>query len=572
MAPKAIVLGWDSATFDVTDPLMAEGRLPALAALTEAGVSVPLRSTWPPMTDCAWTSAFTGLNPGAHGIFGSWYRAPGSYGCRYFSSRDRRAPALWELTDGVRHLVWNVPMTFPAAAVDGVMVAGYGAPPGARISEPSSFQDELAAKWPLEDVLDRAPHSTLERFLDDLLRGLSVQSEALPWAIERSDADVVSCVWPQVDRAQHFFWTFRGTDHPLADAVDKVYEAMDAATGAIVEAFPDANVLVVSDHGAGDLRADVNAGAWLAKNGYAEYAEPKRTGKARLAELAWALPPSVRRLGRRIAPGMAREAMSTRLTGQLGSFEWGSTQAFLGFHSDLWLNLEGREEQGTVPERRAEEVLDEIADGLLSIRDPATGQPVIAAVHRRADIYSGPALDLAPDAVLDTWSAGYRIAPARPQGDEVVIPPAPLAGVDAAWSADHRPLGILVAAGPALRILRQNRRRVLRSHTSRASSRVRSEYSAIRPESRAERGAHGAPEELNLYDVCPTVLALLGHAIPDGLDGRAPAELFTDEFLAKNPLRRATASGARGTVPEPEYSEDEAAAVAEHLKDLGYIE
>lgn len=560
MAPKVIVLGWDSATFDVTDPLMHEGRLPALAALTETGVSAPLRSTWPPMTDCAWTSAFTGLNPGAHGIFGSWYRAPGRYECRYFSSRDRRAAALWELTDGVRHLVWNVPMTFPAGAIDGVMVAGYGAPPGVKFSEPVSFQDELASRWALDDVLDRAPHSTLKRFLDDLLRGLRVQSEALPWAIERSGADAVTCVWPHVDRAQHFFWTFRGTDHPLAGAVDKVYEAMDAATGAIVEAFPDANVLVVSDHGAGDLRADVNVGAWLAQNGYASYAEPKRGAKSRLAELAWALPPSVRRMGRRIAPGVARQAMSTRLTGQLGSFDWGSTQAFLGFHSDLWLNLEGRESQGTVPIQRAEEVLDEIVDGLLEIRDPASGDPVFAGAHRRAEIYSGPAIDLAPDVMLDTWSAGYRVAPVRPEGDEVVIPPAPLAGVDAAWSADHRPVGIFVAAGPSIRILRRYEGRI------RPGSRAESE---IEPGSRAESGA---PDELNLYDVCPTVLALLGQPVPDGLDGRAPTEIFTGAFLETNPLRRAGASPGRGTDGGSEYSQDEAAAVAEHLKDLGYIE
>lgn len=536
MAPRVIVLGWDSATFDVTDPLIEQGRLPVLASLVERGRSAPLRSTWPPMTDCAWTSAFTGLNPGAHGIFGSWYRAPGSYECRYFSSRDRRAPALWELTEGVRHLVWNIPMSFPASKVEGAMLSGYGAPPGARISEPADLQDRLTERWSLDDILDRAPHSTLERFLDDLIRGLRVQGEALPWAIRESGAEAVSVVWPHVDRAQHFFWKFRGTDHPLAGAVDQVYEAMDAATGAIVAAFPEANVLVVSDHGAGDLYADVNVGAWLAKSGYANYGAPKRSGKAKLAELAWALPPSVRRLGRRLAPGVARSAMSERLAGALGSFDWGSTQAFLGFHSDLWLNLEGREPQGTVPPERADEVLDEIVAGLLELEDPATGRRVFAGAHRRADIYSGPAADLAPDVILDTWSAGYRVAPARPEGDDVIIPPAPLAGVDAAWSADHRPLGIWVAAGPAF-----------------AASAARD-------------------DELQLYDVAPTCLALLGQPVPDGLDGKPATGHFTESFLRANPVRRAEASKTREGDGAPEYSEDEAAAVAEHLKDLGYIE
>jgi len=528
MAPRLIVLGWDSATFDVTAPLVDAGRLPVLASLMENGFTAPLRSTWPPMTDCAWTSAFTGRNPGAHGIFGSWYRAPGAYACRYFSSRDRKAPALWEMTEGVRHLVWNVPMTFPATRLDGVMVAGYGAPPGASFTEPQEFQQQLGARWPLADLVDRAPHASLEGFLDDLLRGLDAQAEALPWAIEASGADSVAAVWPHIDRAQHFFWRFRGTSHRLADAVDRVYEAMDRTTGKIVDAFPSADVLVVSDHGAGTLKADVNVGTWLAERGHARYGTTRRSA---LATVAWALPPAIRRLGRRVAPGVARDAMGARLTGQLGSFDWSETRAFLGFHSDLWLNLEGREPAGNVPEADADALLDELADGLLGIEDPRTGEPVFAGAHRREDIYAGPDAATAPDLMLDPWSAGYRVAPARERG-EVVIPPAPLAGVEAAWSADHRPLGIFVGAGPRLR--------------------------------------RGTADELALYDLCPMALALLGQPVPAGLDGRVVEDALEESFLAANPVRVGVAAASRDAGGE--YSADEAAAVAEHLKDLGYIE
>jgi predicted AlkP superfamily phosphohydrolase/phosphomutase len=533
MAPRLLILGWDSATFDLIDSLIAEGRLPALAALIDRGGRASLRSTWPPMTDCAWTSAFTGRNPAGHGIFGSWYRAPGEYACRYFCSRDRIAPALWELTEDVRHLVWNVPMTYPPEPVMGVMVAGYGAPPGAKFCEPLAYQERLAERGPIRDLLDHAPHSSLDQFLKDLVRGLSAQSEVLPWAIEQSGADVVTAIWPHVDRAQHFFWAFRETSHPLSDAVGRVYEEMDRATDALVHAFPDADVLVISDHGAGALLGDVNVGAWLAGGGYAHHGEKRATGSA-WSRAAWALPPAVRRRARQFAPVLARRAMASKLKGQLGSFDWGQTQAFFGFHSDLWLNLSGREPSGCVADADAPDLLDEVIDGLMTITDPATGQPVFAGVHRRDEIYSGPAIGRAPDAIFDPWSAGYRIAPGREEGPNTVIAPAPLAGVETAWSSDHRPVGIFVAAGP---------------HIEKADT---------------------SPDELSIYDVCPTALALLEQPIPAGLDGRVATEFLDPGFLNRSPLRRADTPAVRDAGGN--YSEEEATAVAQHLRDLGYIE
>ncbi len=529
MGPALVILGWDSATFDVIDPLAAEGRLPAFSSLMGRGWRAPLHSTWPPMTDSAWTSAFTGLNPGGHGIFGSWYRAPGAYGCRYFSSRDRQARALWELTSTVRCGVWNVPMTFPPTPLEGAMVAGYGAPPGSRFCNPSSVQDELAERWPLEDLIDRAPHSTLESFLDDLLRGLEAQAEALPWFAEATGADCLIAVWPHVDRAQHFFWRFRGTDHPLASAVDQVYEAMDRATGALLEAWPQTDFMVVSDHGAGTLEGDVNLGGWLAREGYAAYGTKRRPS---VVDLAWKFPPSVRRLGRRIAPTIARTAVGATLTGQLGAFDWAQTNAFLGFHSDLWLNLRGREPDGVVDEAAAPGLLEELSDKLLDLRDPATGGPVFAAAYRRDEIYQGTASQLAPDLMLDSWSAGYRVAPARGPSADLVAPPASLAGVNEAWSADHRPEGIFVAAGPRI--------------------------------------ASGSSKKLDLYDVCPTALALLEQPVPAGLDGRVIEEAVERAWLDRHPVQSTEERATRASGGA--YSDDEAAAVAAHLKDLGYIE
>jgi hypothetical protein len=157
----------------------------------------------------------------------------------------------------------------------------------------------------------------------------------------------------------------------------------------------------------------------------------------------------------------------------------------------------------------APELLAELKEGLLSITDPRTGARVFGGARTRDELYSGPASETGPDMMLDTWSAGYRVAPGRVESDDDVIAPAPLAGVNEAWSSDHRPLGVFVGAGPLM--------------------------------------AHGSGEELSLYDVCPTALALLEQAVPDGLDGRPATEAFERSWMTEHPLKSSSATrGERG--------------------------
>ncbi|MDQ3964100.1 MAG: alkaline phosphatase family protein, partial [Actinomycetota bacterium] len=290
----------------------------------------------------------------------------------------------------------------------------------------------------------------------------------------------------------------------------------------------DADMLVVSDHGAGPLLGDINLGAWLAANGFATYAEPRRSLASRVA---WGLPPPIRKLGRRVAPGLARRAMSSALVEQLGPFEWPATRAFAGVNNDLWLNLAEREPDGNVGIGEAPEMIDQLRAGLGALTDTVTGAPVFAATYTRDELYSGSALAMAPDLMLDAWSAGYRVSVKRGPSDELVIPPGSLAGVREAWSSEHRVEGILVAAGPRI--------------------------------------ARGEPDAASLYDVAPTMLALLEQAVPETGDGNVLTDTIVAAFLEAHPP---TTREVADRTETGDYSEEDAAAVASHLKDLGYIE
>ena len=67
---KVLLLGIDGITYNVLDPAFEAGHMPNYKALLDRSASGYLTSTVPPYTPPGWTSIFTGVNPGKHGIFG----------------------------------------------------------------------------------------------------------------------------------------------------------------------------------------------------------------------------------------------------------------------------------------------------------------------------------------------------------------------------------------------------------------------------------------------------------------------------------------------------------------------
>jgi predicted AlkP superfamily phosphohydrolase/phosphomutase len=66
---RIVILGLDGLDYGLTEKLLAEGKLPHLAALRDQGCFKPLGTTLPPISPVAWSSFQTGVNPGKHNIF-----------------------------------------------------------------------------------------------------------------------------------------------------------------------------------------------------------------------------------------------------------------------------------------------------------------------------------------------------------------------------------------------------------------------------------------------------------------------------------------------------------------------
>lgn len=66
----------------------------------------------------------------------------------------------------------------------------------------------------------------------------------------------------------------------------------------------------------------------------------------------------------------------------------------------VYINLKGREPRGSVEPSEYEEMRKELASYLIKLRDPETGEKTVEKVLKREDIYSGPQFYKAPDLVI----------------------------------------------------------------------------------------------------------------------------------------------------------------------------
>jgi hypothetical protein len=74
-----------------------------------------------------------------------------------------------------------------------------------------------------------------------------------------------------------------------------------------------------------------------------------------------------------------------------------------------------------------------------------------------------------------------------------------------------------------------------------------------------------------IEDVAPTILHLLGLAVPSAMDGRVLSEAFTPELRDARPVAVSDGAYASGGVGEWD-SESEEEEIMERLRGIGYVE
>ncbi|MCB0242120.1 MAG: alkaline phosphatase family protein [Anaerolineae bacterium] len=540
--PRLLVIGLDGATFDLLEPMAAQGWLPNLSHVLADSARGVLRSTVPPLTAPAWTSFQTGLRPGSHGVFSFQRRLDATLEREFVNSTAIHGPRLWHwlARHGLTTGVVNLPMTWPPLPMPAgsYVVTGMETPDtSVPFTDPPELADELRAmnyvcdlrvKLHERDFRSAAGVTSIAR---DLLEVLRLREQAVFKLLAERPTDALVVVFETPDRLQH--WAWRAVEQllhnngglertPLHESVRACYEELDRIVGRLLDeaAGAETHVFFVSDHGFGPMRTRFHVDQWLATQGWLTYAGGKATVRQRLRE-------PLRKLRRFLPRSLLRRGRRAFAVSRI--IDWQQTQAYSGrtMEHAIYVNQQGREPEGVVPADEVDALRRAIVEALLQVRDPATGNAVVPQAWLREDLYQGAYVADAPD-LLFSLAPGYE--PTSELSSQGIFSDALAEG-----AGIHQPAGIFMAMGPS----------IVRGETL---------------------------PDASIEDVLPTMLYALGLPVSTSLEGQIIVDAFDPAVLAaRSVIHDAEPLTLDSTAGAPNYSADEAGQIAERLAALGYL-
>jgi predicted AlkP superfamily phosphohydrolase/phosphomutase len=455
---KVLVIGLDCAAPELVFERWTS-RLPNIQRLLCRSLYGKLISTIPPITVPAWMSMMTSKDPGRLGLYGFRNRKDYSYnGLALATSRAIQEDTVWDISSraGKSVTLIGVPPSYPPKPVNGHVISCFMTPNAtSQYTYPPSLKAEVE-KLVGEYLFDAEGFRSDDK--EQLLRNIYLMTEkrftVAKYLMRQKPWDFFMLVEMGVDRIHHGFWKYFDACHrkhqpgsPFEHAIRDYYIYLDSLIGELLALTDEQTaVLIVSDHGAKRLEGGICINEWLMAEGYLAVQET---------------PTAITPFGR-----VAVNWKQTRA--------WGEG----GYYGRLFLNVKGREPDGTIDPAEYETTRDELINRLKRITDEK-GRPIGVKAFKPQQIYS-ECLGIPPDLIIYfgdlSWrsvgSVGYRSIWTF-ENDT---------GPDDANHAQH---GIFILHDPCSSI--------------------------------AGREVQGA----RIIDIAPTLLTLLGLPIPQDMQGRS---------------------------------------------------
>ncbi len=552
---RLMVIGLDGATFDIITPMVKAGRLPTLAKLMSEGAWGNLRSTILPVTPPAWSSFMTGKNPGKHGVFGFFTNKPDTYETELTTSLSIKAKKIWDyLDENEKVCLIDIPLTYPPQAINGHMISGLPVPSEESIfTYPPELHTELIREIG-DYVIDKQLRMLAKGRNMDALKHLYAYTEmrfnAMKYLLKsKGPFDFFMLVLRGTDFIGHAAFKYFDKDyakkHPgecdkFGDMIYQFYEKVDSYLAEILQLKgDDCNLLVMSDHGMGQLKKFFYINRWLRQETFLElkkYPKIRKIGYGlKKKKLRNILEKNGLSFFKVLTPGFLQKLniyyVSLHEKHPSSVINWKKTRAYANLtwtDGILKINLKGREKEGGVEQKDYDNVCNELVLKLKNIVDPETGEKIMEAVHRRDEIYSGPYTKDSPDIIALTRDINYAYRVSI-YGDELFETP------QDPEPATHRMNGICIMNGPDIK------NGIKLNGTS-------------------------------IMDLAPTILYLMGHKIPEDMDGKIITEAINEDFVKSTPVVFVKSTDDEKVMQDKhEFSDEDKKGIEDNLRALGYL-
>jgi predicted AlkP superfamily phosphohydrolase/phosphomutase len=257
-----------------------------------------------------------------------------------------------------------MPPTYPVQPINGSIVSGFITPDiTSDYTYPAELKKEIEENVG-EYILDvKFRTEEKEELLSNIYNMTKIQFKTVKYLIKNKEWDYFHFVIIGLDRLHHAFWKYYDKFHQKYESgnkyeneMRKYYKYLDKEIGEILEILNDnTTVIIASDHGAKAMKGCLCVNMALEKLGLLKFkTNPKPGTRFENAEIDW---------------------------NQTYAWGWG------GYYARIFLNLEGREENGLIKQEDYEKTRDDIAKKIKSIKDD-NNNPMNTIVFKPGDIFS----------------------------------------------------------------------------------------------------------------------------------------------------------------------------------------
>ncbi len=360
---KVCLIGLDGVPYSLIKKITDEGTMPNLASLFGTGDLRQMSVSIPEVSSVSWSSFMTGTDSGNHGIYGFMDVRDGSRQMYFPNYMDLKAETLWSSLErlGKKSAVVNLPSTYPAGKINGILVSGFVAIDLKKAVYPSSIVSTLEGLNYKIDVRAQMAKDNPDFLFEELSSVLKTRFKAFNLLVNEVDWGFFMPVITGTDRLHHFLWSSSlDPDNKYYNTFFDYYKKIDEKIGRLLESLPKGTeVMAMSDHGFTNIETEVYLNRWLFENDYVCFTKD--------------------------SPMDLKDVSS-------------SSKAFALDPSRIYINKKSRFTDGVISDNDVKKLVDEIADKIINLE--YNGKKVIKQVYRQEEIYSSKEIKKAPDLVL----------------------------------------------------------------------------------------------------------------------------------------------------------------------------